>query len=109
MALATTTDARIARVRHGAATPEDRSWLRIAERTTHWMGDGVTPAAHPVYVCDCRCRCHLSSALTATGARPGSCGLALELESLDCARGCRSSHILASECQLDETRGGAHV
>lgn len=107
--LADTIDARRTRIRHNAATAEDRSWARIARRydDTHPVEDLWT-AGSP-YVCDCRCRCHSSSALTATGAIPGSCGLSMNLETLDCERGCRSAHILASECQLDETRGGAHL
>jgi len=103
--IANTIDARRTRIRHHAATPEDMSWARIARRT--WDPEGPSPEG--AYVCDCRCRCHSSSALTATGAHPGSCGLGMDTETLDCPRGCRSAHILASECQLDETRGGAHV
>lgn len=107
--LADTIEARRVRIRHNAATPEDRSWARIVRR--QGVDAGLFSGLPPVspYVCDCRCRCHSSSALTATGEQPGSCGLAMNLETLDCERGCRSAHILASECQLDETRGGAHV
>lgn len=95
-----TIDARRTRLRHHAATPSDMAWLRVFPS----LSGGP-------YRCDCRCRCHSTRALTATGAPSGSCGLEVSLTTLDCERGCRSAHILASECQMDETREpvGAHV
>ena len=100
-----TLEAKRARVRHHAATRSDMAWLRIATRYSS------TTIPRETYICDCRCRCHGSTALTATGATPGSCGLAIDADTLDCVRGCRAAHILASECILDETREamGVHV
>ena len=99
--LPTTRDARIARIQHGAAQPDDLEWLRVVER------DGRLR-------CDCRCYCHQpgsGGALTITGADPGSCGLLVTMDKLDCDRGCRSAHVLASECEVDAHRpkAGAHV
>ena len=100
--LPTTIDARRTRIRLYSATDEDMAWARVVP--LHFPDP-------PGYRCDCRCRCHSSSGgqLSATGAIPGSCGLRVNVDTLDCERGCRSAHILASECQLDERRGGAHV
>lgn len=50
-------------------------------------------AMRVVVRCDCRCSCHA-----------GLCNREVSLDTLDCEAGCRSAHILASNCDLDETR-----
>ena len=97
MPLPDTIAARTIRIRRNAATHDDMDWLRITR------GELASPIPGEVidrYVCDCRCRCHGEF----NGASPGYCGLAIDLDTLDCYRACRSAHILASECSLDETR-----
>jgi hypothetical protein len=92
---------RIGRIRAGRALHSDMDWLRI---TRTLIAEELSGRTHDGYLCDCRCRCHRAAAPTATGAVAGSCGLRLDLGALDCGRSCRSAHILASECSLDETR-----
>ena len=93
---------RNARLRSGAPTLDDIAHMRII----------VMPSRDYPYRCDCRCHCHSAGsggAPTATGATAGSCGLRIDMDTLDCGRACRASHILASDCTLDETRRGAHL
>jgi hypothetical protein len=87
---------RIARIRDHHALPTDLEWLR-AERV-----ERIDSARRAELRCDCRCHCHASSAITSSEAV--RCGLAIDLDSLDCYRACRASHLLAGECNLDETR-----
>jgi len=90
-------EARIVRIREGAAQPDDLMWLRITESPSEL-----------VYRCDCRCCCH--STLGAAAGSRGVCDRKISLDTLDCDRACRATHYLASECNLDETRGaGIHV
>lgn len=88
--------ARLARLRSGARLPEDVAWLRVrvSDRVPGWAGVGGT------LVCDCLCRCHF-----------GPCGLPMDLQDGDCDRGCRTAHILGSDCNIDEGRKptGVHV
>ena len=96
---------RIARLRAGTRLPADLEWLRV----TAPFADSLIASDFGALSCDCRCRCH--DFRESDGILDRSCGLAIDLDTLDCGRACRSAHILASECDLDETRErvAAHV
>lgn len=85
---------RVTRIRHSAWTDDDLAWLRAVEAPPPVPGWAIDRERRIRLLCDCRCRCHLG----------GSCSNPIYMDELDCRMACRSAHILASDCNLDENR-----